>query len=124
MMRPMSAEYFEDLCSKFLQQALELMNGLKASQYAVKDDRLIAFRRAGEVLGVCPEQAAVYYMTKHWVHLLDLVNSQGERPTEEWDEVLTDLINYCLLLKGLVVSRSPLKACDTDSQAGPGLPIR
>lgn len=106
----MTGKKFEKMCMVFTAKALHTMAGPKAAQYAGREDRLAAFHKGAAVrLGTkTAEDICLDYMTKHWVHLLDLVSQAGAedpRPLEEWDDVLTDIINYCLLMRGLVIDR-------------------
>jgi hypothetical protein len=102
----MTREDFEILSKEFITKAFALMHGTKAQHYAGQEDRLAAFRKGGAALHMLPEHVCIAYMTKHWVHLVDMVADAEVRgiwrPQEEWDEVLTDLINYCVLMKGLL----------------------
>jgi hypothetical protein len=108
----MREEDFQDLTAEFVEKALSLMHTVKAKHYSGKVDRLAAFKKAGNARNKTAETICLDYMTKHWVHLVDLVD-RGETdglwsPTSEWDEVLTDLLNYCLLMKGLLVDADRL----------------
>jgi len=104
----MKPEEFKELSKQFVLDALNLMNGPKADLYAKNlDDRLASFKRGAELMRTTPEFVCLAYMTKHYVHLIDMVRDLEDdgfwRPGEEWVEVLRDLVNYSLLMYGLWV---------------------
>lgn len=87
-------------CSRTLQ--------IKANEYAT-EDRLHNFKVAGALQDVEPETALMGMMAKHIVSLVDIVNRierNGQIPDYALvSEKLTDVINYCMLLEGLIKER-------------------
>jgi hypothetical protein len=81
----------------------------KSQEYA-RGDKLSNFKKAAAALGTTPEQALIGFWIKHVVSITDLCNDleTGKiAPMKMWDEKITDLINYMILLEALVVERLP-----------------
>jgi hypothetical protein len=79
----------------------------KASEYA-RGDRLGNFKRAASMQGVTPEKALVGMKAKHDVALQDFINDLDVGKIqcyERWNEKIGDIINYLILLDGLVQER-------------------
>jgi len=79
----------------------------KASEYA-RGDRLGNFKRAASMQGVTPEKALVGMKAKHDVALQDFINDLDTGKIqcyERWNEKIGDVINYLILLDGLVQER-------------------
>ena len=66
-------------------------------------DRLSAFKIAASLQGCTPQRALVGMMAKHIVSLYDMCySSLLQFDLEQWDEKITDCINYLILLKALI----------------------
>ena len=76
----------------------------KAKQYQRNDDRYHNFRKAAALTGKTPEQCLWGFALKHIVALDDYINDLPDKrmPQEQWDEKIGDIINYLILLEGLV----------------------
>jgi len=80
----------------------------KSSIYAEKEDRLSNFYRAGDLNKEEPEKALWGMASKHVIALADFINDLNNgviKPREEWEEKITDIINYLVLLKALLEER-------------------
>ncbi len=79
---------------------------VKGGEYANSEDRLANFHRGAALTGCTPLQVLFIYMSKHYDAVASFVqtSAKGEaRPSSEPIEGrLDDLINYCLLAKGLL----------------------
>lgn len=79
---------------------------VKGGEYANAEDRLANFKRGAGLTGCTPLQVLFIYMSKHYDAVASFVqtSAKGEvRPSSEPIEGrLDDLINYCLLAKGLI----------------------
>lgn len=66
-------------------------------------DRLSAFKAAAALQNCTPERALAGMLAKHIVSLYDMCFADNAvfRP-EEWDEKITDSINYLVLLRAIV----------------------
>ena len=66
-------------------------------------DRLSAFKIAASLQGCTPKAALAGMMSKHIVSLYDMCySSLLQFDLEQWDEKITDCINYLILLKALI----------------------
>lgn len=78
----------------------------KGGEYAGSADRLANFKRGAAHTGCTPLQVAFIYASKHYDAVATYVRDQAsetERPrSESIHGRLDDLMNYCLLMKGLV----------------------
>lgn len=79
---------------------------VKGGEYANAEDRLANFKRGAALTGCTSLQVLFIYMSKHYDAVASFVqtSAKGEaRPSSEPIEGrLDDLINYCLLAKGLI----------------------
>lgn len=76
----------------------------KAAEYAVDDERLYNFIRAGEMLRRPPSTALLGMAMKHFVSVIDMVEAyeKGNPPTEYLiNEKIGDSINYLILLEAI-----------------------
>lgn len=74
----------------------------KAAEYNLDDDRLSVFKHAAGLSEETPEQALYGFMLKHIVSMTDMINSKQVYSEELWNEKLTDICNYIILLQGLL----------------------
>lgn len=82
---------------------------LKAEEYADGENRFHNFDVAARIKGITPEQALDGIMVKQLVSIFDMIDWSETAPdkiTEELiDEKIGDLINYLILLEGLMLRR-------------------
>lgn len=74
----------------------------KQAEYNLDEDRMSHFKHAAEASNWSPEQTLLGYMTKHWVSIVDMINSNKQFPRELFVEKVTDIANYLILLLGLL----------------------
>ena len=74
----------------------------KAAEYNLDNDRLSVFKHAAALSEETPEQALYGFMLKHIISMTDMINSKQSYTKELWDEKLTDICNYIILLQGLL----------------------
>lgn len=74
----------------------------KAAEYNLDDDRLSVFKHAAALSEETPEQALYGFMLKHLISMTDMINSKQVYSEEMWNEKLTDICNYVILLQGLL----------------------
>lgn len=94
---------------KLVVQTLESVKSLltvKGGEYAGSDDRLANFKRGAALTGVTPLQVAFIYASKHYdaiaTFIRDSADGTQRTRSESIEGRLDDLMNYCLLMKGLV----------------------
>lgn len=90
--------------SKILEDQLHMCSevlDVKAHEYAT-EDRLHNFKIAAELEGVTVRQALAGMMAKHTVSVYDMCKSPVPSAREQWDEKITDHINYLILLRAVI----------------------
>ena len=106
---------FEQLVDQTIENIRHLLV-VKGGEYAGSEDRLANFKRGAALVGVTPMQCLMVYMSKHYDAVSTFVRDEAagkSRPRSEPIEGrIDDLINYCLLLKGLVREQSPAGAIE------------
>ena len=74
----------------------------KAAEYNLDDDRLSVFKHAAALSEETPEQALYGFMLKHIISVTDMINSKETYSEDLWNEKITDICNYLILLQGLL----------------------
>lgn len=74
----------------------------KEKEYAGDEDRLEQFYRVGAINNVNPCQALFGMAAKHVTSIADMTNDPYKYGLKKWNEKLTDLRNYTLLLDALL----------------------
>ena len=80
----------------------------KGSEYAPKAvknatvDRLAHFKKAAVVMNSTPKAALMGMLSKHLISLSDMCTEERQYTKEQWDEKITDSINYFLILRAIV----------------------
>lgn len=91
-----------------------IQNQIKKSQQVLLDkgreyagsDRLHNFRQSAGLQGITLKAALAGMMSKHTVSVYDMCESEDPFTIEQWEEKITDHINYLLLLKAIVVEEA------------------
>lgn len=103
----MKIKTFNDIVQGQLGRCARLLTG-KGHEYAEgaeadeRIDRLAHFKKAAALQGETPEQAAFGMLAKHLVSISDMVASGETYRLEQWDEKITDSINYLLIIRAIV----------------------
>ena len=74
--------------------------------YTTGKDRVGNFKDAASLQNILPEEALRGMVTKHIIAIYDFLGNLSidkETPKEQWEEKITDIINYLMLLKGLLI---------------------
>ena len=74
----------------------------KADEYASDVSAFYNFERAGKVNNESTEEALWGMATKHLVSIIDMVESDETFEDEYIDEKIGDMINYLILLEGIL----------------------
>jgi hypothetical protein len=113
---------FSALVSATVKSTADLLV-VKGGEYAGDGDRLANFKRGAALTGCTPLQVAFIYASKHYDGIASFVKTSAAgtpRPSSEPIEGrFDDLINYCLLMKALVVearNEANERVDDTPSQ--------
>ena len=75
----------------------------KGKEYAKEGDRYHNFNVAARVLGSSREKALLGMMMKHYVSILDIIDHPCSFSNEMVDEKIGDMINYLILLEGMLL---------------------
>lgn len=79
----------------------------KGAEYAGAGDRLSNFKRGAALTGTTPLQVAFIYASKHYDALATYVRKDAAGHAQQLSEPiegrLDDLMNYCVLMKALIV---------------------
>lgn len=120
--KQMKCETFSQIIDNQIKQCLRILNS-KGEKYA-PDDKLHNFRVAAELEHCTMEQALAGMMAKHTISIYDMIASGQYYEREEWNEKISDHINYLLILAAIlrddeVTGRSfcDYKASDTPCTA-------
>jgi hypothetical protein len=79
----------------------------KEKEYSLGNDRLDQFHRAAVVQNCNPAQALIGMATKHFTSICDMASDPTSHSIKKWDEKLTDLRNYTILMDALVRDLQP-----------------
>ena len=96
----MKTEQFNQVVEEQLKRCTDILI-VKAKEYAT-DDRLHNFKVAAELENCTPRQALAGMMAKHTVSIYDMCRSDVKFSDDQWNEKITDHINYLLLLRAIV----------------------
>ena len=99
----MDQNVFDKLIQEQIDTSMSVLVA-KGKAYAPGRDKLHNFRIAAELDSSTLEQALGGMMKKHTVKLYDMIHYSGdvEFSPEEWEEVITDHVNYLLILSVMV----------------------
>jgi len=102
----MNQTQFEKLVESTLQSCRNLLI-TKGFEYAGRIDRLANFKRGANLTRCTPLQVALIYLSKHYdalaTYIEDSASGRGRARSEPIEGRLDDLINYCLLMKALII---------------------
>ena len=73
----------------------------KSEEYSSDSDRMRNFNTAGRMLGMPPYRVAFMYMVKHFESVYEIVVNDQPTSPALWEEKITDLINYLLLIDAM-----------------------
>ena len=102
----MQREQFDEVVKQTVEQITKLLR-TKGEEYSKGDDLLSHFKDVGKALGLSPLQVAMVFASKHYVTLEKYVFHSAAGFNQIFSEPiegrLDDLINYCILMKALIV---------------------
>ena len=102
----MNDRVFDILMSDTFEYCKTLL-GSKGTEYS-RGSRLDAFHKAGQYSNQSPEKALFGFLLKHEISIRDIVEDLDKDilpSNEKLNEKITDIINYYVLLKALIVER-------------------
>ena len=89
-----------DRCKSML-----VAKGAEYAPRAVKNtavDRLAHFKKAAVVMNTTPKAALMGMLSKHLISVSDMCMDGQQYSKEQWDEKITDSINYFLILCAII----------------------
>ena len=99
----MTQEEFNDVFETQMKKCSDILAHKKKEYTGDNTDRLSAFKMAAALQNCDPKAALAGMMSKHVVSIYDMCYSNlFHFELEQWDEKITDSINYLILLKALV----------------------
>jgi hypothetical protein len=96
---------FVDVLDEQIDQVRSVLDS-KSQEYSTHD-KLHNFKRAAALKGETSRQALAGMMVKHTVSIYDMSTSTDKFPFAQWEEKITDHINYLILLKAILVEEGP-----------------
>ena len=112
----MNLKQFDKIVTDQLSRSELVLMG-KGTKYAeeatdeTEVDRLAHFKKAAALQDMTTAQAAFGMLSKHLVSVADMVGSRQSYPLTQWNEKITDSINYLLILRAIVEEgKAALKA--------------
>lgn len=87
----------------------------KQAEYNLDADRLSVFKHGAGCSEETPEQVLYGFMLKHIISVTDMINSEGTYSEELWNEKITDICNYLILLQGLLRDTGRMLPTEVDN---------
>jgi hypothetical protein len=100
----MNNDKFEEVVNKQLKICKNILLE-RAGVYSTEKDRLSNFKQIAGMRKITPEEACISLVSKHIVALSDFSKNPSKVPYSQFEEKITDTINYMLLLKAIVDGR-------------------
>ena len=95
-------DQFDTVCNERIVKIKKVLLS-KSKEYAKGADRYHNFNVAARVGGTSREKALLGMMMKHLVSVLDIIEEPGRFNDEVIDEKIGDMINYLILLEGMLL---------------------
>lgn len=97
----MNKEAFNAAVNRQMDRSLKLLSD-KGVRYASDEDKLHNFQVAATLQGTTQSKALAGMLAKHTVKLYDMMASDSYFSMEDWHEVITDHVNYLLILAAIL----------------------
>lgn len=97
----MNHQEFNKIVKEFLDQTEKVLVR-KEGEYSLDTDRFSFFKRMAQIENCTPEESLLHCMSKHITSFYDMVQSKNKFTKELWFDKLGDIVNYCILLRGLL----------------------
>lgn len=97
----MNQKEISDLANVMLSECFTLLQE-KNKDYSIEEDALAGFKNVAKEIKVTPLKVWFVYARKHWGAISNYVRNNGKIESEPIESRLTDMINYCILLKALI----------------------
>lgn len=111
--------------SNFLQDAQQLLNrclqllASKNHDYSETQDAFANFKLAAHIAGIPTEQTLLTLLGMKLARLNQLLGKSKQPKHEAVEDTLMDIINYTLLLRGILQERNPQTDTRLENSTGP-----
>lgn len=103
----MTAKEFEKVLEERIKTIKKILSS-KKEEYSRNGDRLSNFKKAALAQGITPEKALRGMWFKHIISIVDMIDDLDNCIThtyDQWNEKITDAINYLILLDAIIRER-------------------
>jgi len=101
----MTNKEFYELMQKTFSSAEEIAKAKGADYTKGSEDALSNFKEGGKALNIPPEKVCWVFMNKHYQAITNYVKTEGQSESEPISERIKDMINYLVLLQGIIVDK-------------------
>lgn len=98
----MTSKEFSELMEQTFKDCSKLSNAKGADYTNGSQDVLANFKEAGKGIEAHPMDVCWIFMNKHYQAITNYVRTKGQSESEPISERIKDLINYLVLLQGLI----------------------
>lgn len=125
----MNQKEFNNVIASQIERCKSML-AAKGGEYAPKAgkntnaDRLEQFKKAAVMVNLTPKAALMGMLSKHLISISDMCICDEKYPKEQWDEKITDSINYLLLLRALVEEEQNEEDRSENTESGKHRPGR
>jgi hypothetical protein len=101
----MTNSEFYTLMDRLFQDAKAIAKSKGEDYTRGSEDALANFKEAAKESNLDPKQVWYIYARKHWVAINNYIKTNGQSESEPISERIKDLVNYLVLLHGLIVEK-------------------
>lgn len=98
----MTNKEFSELMDSIFVDCAKISKAKGADYTKGSEDALANFKEAGKGVEVHPMDVCWIFMNKHYQAITNYVKTKGQSESEPVSERIKDLINYLVLLQGLI----------------------
>lgn len=108
----MTNKEFSELMEKTFTDCAKISKSKGADYTKGSEDALANFKEAGKGIGAEPIDVCWIFMNKHYQAITNYVKTRGKSESEPISERIKDLINYLLLLQGIIIENESNKTAE------------
>jgi hypothetical protein len=101
----MSNKDFYELMKSLFTKCEEIARKKGADYTKGSADALANFKEGGSAIDVDPIDVCWIFTNKHWQAITNYVKTEGQSESEPIDERIKDMINYLVLMYGIIVEK-------------------
>jgi len=95
--------FYEEVMAPIFESCLQLARAKGADYTKGSADALANFKEEGKNIDLDPKKVCHVYMNKHYQAITNFIRTNGQAESEPIAERIKDMINYLVLLQGLIV---------------------